>query len=237
MTRWFRTGLLGAAVLIMPAPLIAQARQGADPGRERTGFDFRANGVWRPRARAVSQTRANLLMQGDMSALNAPLRAGRPGPAAAAVTGAMRVPVVLFSFQNSVIHQPFPVASYTDALFGTTAPSGRPYTLRSFYEQMSNGLFSIQGDVSNWITLKNPEADYTGTPGTCPAGQNGNCNGINNGTWAQLQVGLAEAIDSVDASVDFSQYDNDGPDGNPNSGDDDGFVDIVTFMHAEMDGA
>ncbi len=35
----------------------------------------------------------------------------------------------------------------------------------------------------------------------------------------------------------WGQFDNDGPDGQPNSGDDDGFVDFVTFLQADQDGA
>ena len=34
-----------------------------------------------------------------------------------------------------------------------------------------------------------------------------------------------------DGSVDWGDYDNDGPDGMPNSGDDDGFVDLLAAMH------
>jgi M6 family metalloprotease-like protein len=36
--------------------------------------------------------------------------------------------------------------------------------------------------------------------------------------------------------VDFGLYDNDGPDNMPNSGDDDGFVDLVAILHAEDGG-
>ena len=37
---------------------------------------------------------------------------------------------------------------------------------------------------------------------------------------------------SADELLDFTQFDNDGPDGVPNSGDDDGFVDFVAFVYA-----
>ncbi|NIQ55069.1 MAG: hypothetical protein GWN71_10720, partial [Gammaproteobacteria bacterium] len=36
---------------------------------------------------------------------------------------------------------------------------------------------------------------------------------------------VTAAIRQADATIDFGQYDNDGPDGIPNSGDDDGYVD------------
>lgn len=240
MTRWFRAGLLGAAVLVAPALLSAQARQGFVPGWERTGLDFSRNGVWRPKGRAVSQTRADLLAAGDMNALNAPMRSSGAGPNLAAVTGVLRVPAIMFSFTGSTAPaQPFTTQSYTDALFGPVAPGGRPYSLRTFYEQLSNGTFSIQGDVSNWVVLSQPEASYTGQPGACAGlSTNGNCNGVWSGnSTALLQVGLKDAIDLVDGATNFALYDNDGPDGVPNSGDDDGFVDIAMFLHAELDGA
>jgi M6 family metalloprotease-like protein len=41
-----------------------------------------------------------------------------------------------------------------------------------------------------------------------------------------------EALRAADESLDFTTFDNDGPDGVPNSGDDDGFVDFVAFVYA-----
>ena len=43
-----------------------------------------------------------------------------------------------------------------------------------------------------------------------------------------------EAIAAVDQSLDLGQFDNDGPDGVPNSGDDDGTVDSVFFLYHEV---
>ena len=47
-----------------------------------------------------------------------------------------------------------------------------------------------------------------------------------------LHEALTQALSAIDASVDFSAYDNDGMDDNPNSGDDDGVVDIVSVPSA-----
>ena len=44
------------------------------------------------------------------------------------------------------------------------------------------------------------------------------------------------ALNGVDGGTDFGQYDNDGPDGVPNSGDDDGFVDFIAIVHPEGGG-
>ena len=40
----------------------------------------------------------------------------------------------------------------------------------------------------------------------------------------------------ADSSVDWRQYDNDGPDGIPDSGDDDGYVDLAILVHPLADG-
>ena len=41
-----------------------------------------------------------------------------------------------------------------------------------------------------------------------------------------------EVIEAVDADVDLGRYDNDGPDGVANSGDDDGYVDFIFLVSA-----
>jgi len=45
---------------------------------------------------------------------------------------------------------------------------------------------------------------------------------------------LFEIMAAVDEGFDFGAFDNDGPDGIPNSGDDDGFVDAVAFQFLEV---
>jgi M6 family metalloprotease-like protein len=43
---------------------------------------------------------------------------------------------------------------------------------------------------------------------------------------------VEDAVDAADETVDFSRFDNDGPDGIPSSGDDDGYVDYLFVIHA-----
>ncbi|MBX9628825.1 MAG: immune inhibitor A [Gemmataceae bacterium] len=56
---------------------------------------------------------------------------------------------------------------------------------------------------------------------------------MRNGWGPPLVELLAFAFEKADAEVDLGQFDNDGPDGNPNSGDDDGKVDLVFVVHPE----
>lgn len=238
-----RSVLLACAASCVAAAAGAQGRPSATrqrpvPRWEIPGLDITPNGGWRVRARAVAAARAHLLAQRNFALLNA----APAGPAAVnAVTGTLRVPAVMFRYQDSPSSQfSRDTAQYNAALFASVPPAGKPYTLRTFYEQMSNGLFSIQGAAAGWEPLVSNENAYTGIAGTCPLNPFGtnNCNGLfSNAAFAGMQSGLREALAQADATIDFGQFDNDGPDGIPNSGDDDGVVDAVLFLHPSLDGA
>ncbi|HZE94723.1 MAG TPA: M6 family metalloprotease domain-containing protein [Gemmatimonadales bacterium] len=162
-----------------------------------------------------------------------------PTPSAA-VSGTLVVPAVFFSYANTDVQFMTDTAQYTTALFSSTPPPGSPYTLRTFYKQMSNDSLIMSGRILGWIRLVNPEVAYTGTAGTCSGNPYGtsNCNGIFSGAAITgMQNGFREALATVDPQVDFGQFDNDGPDGIPNSGDDDGYVDMIMFAHPTKDGA
>ena len=207
-------------------------------GWERPGLDIRPAGGWRVKARAVAGTRAGLRARRDFRALNA----GPSGTAVATVVqGTLQVPAILFRYQNSPSGQyARPASQYDATLFGAAPPGGKPYTLRTFYEEMSNGLFGIQGQSVGWVALDSVESAYTGVAGTCPQNPFGtsNCNGLfSNEAFFRMKNGLVEALASADPSVNFAQFDNDGADGIPNSVDDDRVVDAVLFLHPSMDGA
>jgi M6 family metalloprotease-like protein len=231
--------LLGFAPPLHPA--MAQGQM--HPRWEIPGFEFSRNGVWRARTRRVVQTRRALLSQRAFGRLNAALLAPnlRAGLSAPAVTGVLKVPAILLQFAD--VAGPYPPAMYDAVLFGTTPPAGRPYTIRTFYEQLSHGLFSMQGQVLGWVALSKPEVSYTG--GTNCSGNpygTSNCNGIFDSPTMNpvdsMQAGLREALTLLDvAGTDWGQFDNDGPDGIPNSGDDDGYVDMAIFIHPTVDGA
>ncbi len=239
LSRWIQVGL--AVSLGVPRPAAGQQSstgQQPVPGWEVPGFDIRPDGGWRLKARAIAALRGRLLLQRDFAALNA----GPASPAGpAAVAGVLRVPVIMFRYQDSPTtqYQSHTAGDYNATLFGAVAPNGKPYTLQTFYEQMSNGLFSIQGDSYGWVALSKNEASYTGgatCSGLNPYGT-ANCNGLWGVGFGDMQAGLVEALQHADSTIDFGQYDNDGPDGIPNSGDDDGVVDAVLFVHPSMDGA
>ena len=222
------------SALIVPA--LARAQQAPPPRvrREIRGFDFRKDGVWRRQARAVRAARARLLSRRNFGALNAPMAAaGAPLASGPAVSGVLRVPAILFKFKNTPAAQLRTTTQYNDVLFAaspTGASAGRPYTYRSYYEQLSNGLFSVQGQTYGYAALDSNEVTYTGVAGTCngnPYG-NTNCNGLfSDQAVGRMQGGLREALRKLDNQVDWTQYDFDG----------DSVVDLVVFIQPAMDGA
>ncbi|PYP46915.1 MAG: hypothetical protein DMD42_03520, partial [Gemmatimonadetes bacterium] len=110
------------------------------------------------------------------------------------------------------------------------APPYQAYTYRTFYEQMSNGLLSVQGATYGYAALDSNEVTYTGVAGTCTGNPYGNtnCNGLfSDQAVGRMQGGLREALRKLDNQVDWTQYDFDG----------DSVVDLVVFIQPAMDGA
>jgi immune inhibitor A len=109
-------------------------------------------------------------------------------------------------------------AHYEDLLFSVgTYPTG---SMRDYYLENSYGNFDLTGGISGWHRMPRNYAYYVD-------GQRGF------GAYPRNARKLTEdAIAAADPYVDFSQYDNDGPDGIPDSGDDDGYVDALFVVHA-----
>lgn len=99
---------------------------------------------------------------------------------------------------------------YAEDLFDPDLPG----SLSHFYHHMSFGQFEIAGTVLPKRYTSFHEASYY-----VPSEP----------TETQGHFGLfnQEILQQVDGEVDFGQFDNEGPDGIPNSGDDDGYVDFV----------
>ncbi|HEX6791863.1 MAG TPA: M6 family metalloprotease domain-containing protein [Candidatus Krumholzibacteria bacterium] len=136
-----------------------------------------------------------------------------------AVTGNFAIPVFCVKYSDTGA-DPFPISQLQTKLFnGPFAPQ----TVTQFYNEISYGDLNLSGTVYGWTTLPQTNLYYTGS-GTC----NGLC-----GT-AHMRALITSTLAANDGAVNFGQYDNDGPDGIPNSGDDDGVVDFVSFVHPEQ---
>lgn len=163
--------------------------------------------VWKARVRAMRAAREMLERPGRS------LSAGQLEQAGAALTGTIQVPVIAGAFSN--VAGPYPREEYEQRLFGDGAGA---VSVRELYEEMSLGVFSVTGIVTPWIVLTRDRAYYEPSP-------------LTHERYGRRYEFLTESLDAADEAVDFSQFDNDGPDGIPNSGDDDGIVDLVAFLY------
>jgi M6 family metalloprotease-like protein len=135
------------------------------------------------------------------------------------VSGTKSIPVLTAKFNNTA-SDPFATADLQKELFAGPWPTG---TMKEYYQEISYGQLTVDGTVHPWQQLPSNDAFYEG-----------GCNGLCGA--AKINEFLRQTLDLNDAAIDFAQHDNDGPDGVPNSGDDDGFVDFVAFVHAETGG-
>jgi M6 family metalloprotease-like protein len=99
---------------------------------------------------------------------------------------------------------------------------GRPGSFSHFYDSMSRGKLRVRGEIAPKIYESvSPASAYLARD---PA---------ENGDFGQFSL---EILEQADVDVDFSNFDNDGPDGVPNSGDDDGDVDGVFLVLSSVPG-
>ena len=216
--------------LLAPAHLHAQYPRARRGQFEVRGLDFRHDGAWRKRVTAVRKARHQRLKARAFAALN--VATTSPG-ANDKVAGRVHVPVLPIAFRN--VPPPFATIVY-EKLFFAPFSSGGPYSLRTFYEQASNGSLSVGGRVLDWVMSDSTDSYY----------EDG-CNGIGVlapcppravSRFGKLLLGALTVVSQgPEGPTVWSEFDNDGPDGISNSGDDDGYVDFVTFLQPEKDGA
>ncbi len=135
----------------------------------------------------------------------------------AAVSGELPIVVI------PALHADSPDPPYTPQDIARIFFTG-PYehgTLDEFYDEISGGRLSIVGQVRPWVRTSLDRADVVGTEW-----------GL--GSDARTDEFFIEALALSDLTTDFTQFDSDGPDGVPNSGDDDGIVDVMAFEFIEI---
>ena len=125
------------------------------------------------------------------------------------VNGATRILIIPVRFADG----PAPAATWTPAeihrrYIGSNGVVG---PTAAAYKVGSEGKFALRADVAPWVQV-------TKTGSSLPADY------------------VLEAIALSDAAIDFTRYDNDGPDGVANSGDDDGVLDGgLVILHSSPD--
>ena len=219
VTSWSRHALLGGLLLGSVAGAAGQdvMIQGRTNGiapptwvterlRQDPGaFEFRR--AWRGKVRGIRETRGRAGIMTAPSYTTSNLVA-----MGAAATGTYSVPVIAGLYSD--VSAPYTQSEYQTRLFGDGAGS---VSLSEYYSEISGGVFAMTGQVLDWATLPNPASYYE------PVGED---------RLGRAGEFLRDVLLAADGAVDFGDYDNDGPDGVPNSGDDDGFVDTAAFIYA-----
>ena len=133
-----------------------------------------------------------------------------PRAKAAAATPLSRVTalVVFTGFRG----QQLGVPSWAESLFDLD----RPGSVSHFYREMSFGSLTLRGSVAPRRYLASGEAaDYAADSPT---------------EFGRYWDFVEEILAQVDEDLDLASFDDDGPDGRPDSGDDDGRVDLVVVL-------
>jgi M6 family metalloprotease-like protein len=204
------TPTLGQDVLVqgqeqgVRAPQSARLILSEDP----TAFQFRF--AWKSKVARIRAARIGMGLEGlSVSAAELAERG-------AAVSGTLSIPVIAGLFSD--VTAAHGASAYQDRLFGTGSGA---VSVTDLYLEMSGGVFDVQGTVTPWVTLPQTQLYYEPSFET-------------DQTFGRVYSFMTDALDAADPSVDFSQFDNDGPDGVPNSGDDDGYVDVVAFIYQSI---
>lgn len=148
--------------------------------------------------------------------LQAAAAGGAPQPVVLPTSGNLRMVVVMTLFSDSP-EPPFATSVIENQLFGPN-PLGN---LTDFYRETSGGRVNLTGTVLPWIRTGVTRGATVGT-------------GYGLGQDSGMGPYLRDAVSRLDPTLNFAQYDNDGPDGVPNSGDDDGYVDVTVFQFTEI---
>ena len=114
------------------------------------------------------------------------------------------VPVLLGKYSD-VSNTYFNSSDYNQLLFGEN-PTG---SLTEYFDEVSYGNISVDGIVEGWYQSNLNQSQAV----------------------ANTREFVAEIASLADPDIDYSQYDNDGPDNIPNSGDDDGYVDGLAVIY------
>ncbi len=115
------------------------------------------------------------------------------------------IPVLLGKYAD-VSSTYFNASDFDQLLFGNN-PTG---SMKDYYDEISYGNFVVDGTSGGWY-----QSSYTMSQAV-----------------ANTKQYVAELAALADPDFDYAQYDNDGPDNVPNSGDDDGYVDGIMVVYS-----
>ncbi len=127
--------------------------------------------------------------------------------------GTLGMPIIAGTFAD--VTPKYDRTVYDSAYFGAHAGVG-PYSVARYYREVSLGALTFSGSTTPWIRLPRARASYV--------------DGDAASVWERYGEFARDLLVRAEDAVDWRRYDNDGPDGVPNSGDDDGAVDIAVLL-------
>ncbi|WP_312067332.1 immune inhibitor A domain-containing protein [Exiguobacterium sp.] len=164
----------------------------------------------------------------------------------AAYNGATRTDKVLVLLveysdfkHNNVVQEPgymysndFNQKHYQDLMFGDKEfklfNGEKVKTFKQYYEEQSGGSYSVDGKVSNWLTVPGTAKDYGSDD---PKGGNDNLPGAK-GPRGLVKDALNAAVKSGINLAEYDQFDQYDMDGDGNLNEPDGLVDHLMIIHA-----
>ena len=151
---------------------------------------------------------------GDPFADPDPTREGAAAKAVEVSTEGTRNAIVLFAKFRGELPGETAAPPWAQDIFDPEHPG----SFSHFYDTMSFGRLRVRGEAAprRYESDHQAHAYLSTDPGK-------------RGRFGQFNL---EILRLADADIDFSRFDNDGPDGIPNSGDDDGLVDVVFVVAA-----
>ncbi|PGZ95993.1 peptidase M6 [Bacillus pseudomycoides] len=119
---------------------------------------------------------------------------------------------------------------YEKMLFGdepfTLFDGSKIETFKKYYEEQSGGSYTVDGTVTNWLTVPGKAADYGDDAGS------GHDNKAPLGPRDLVKDALKAAVDSGVNLADYDEYDQYDIDGDGNKNEPDGLVDHLMVLHA-----
>ena len=175
--------------------------------QDSTAFQFER--AWKARALAVRARRAEIAATLGSNYTRGQLVAQR-----ASLDGVLQVPVIPGLYSD--LSAPYSANQYQRRLFGD---GDGAVSVSRLYSEMSRGVFAISGSVLPWVDMPHPTSYYELT---------------DEERFGNVAAFLHDALVLADPLIDFGAFDNDGADGVPNSGDDDGYVDVAAFIYGTV---
>jgi len=127
----------------------------------------------------------------------------------------LAIPILMGNYSDNA--HIFTASDFQTLLFGANPTR----SMTDYYDEVSYNQLHVTGTVYGPYTAAENQAYYV-------SGRWGM------GSYPRNNVGfMVSLLYQADPTIDFRQYDNDGPDGVPNSGDDDGFVDAFIAMYPD----